>query len=287
MSTCKPAGQIGRLIGFAFAVAMCGVPAAAATIGYYQFEDSPGFQVDSSTASHNLTASASSPTQVASPFGVMANPPAGSVANGEAASFSLASAQSFSAVDPGTYSDFTVESFVQATTVATSGTIARVIASQFDNTNGVFNFGLPSNVSTTFTRDRAPFIQLLSGATTKNVQSTFQLTLNTAYYVAVAVDVGGVAGGTTVTFYVKDLSTEIVQSETIDVAGLTSLNNSNLAFTVGGRVGGSQFDGLLDEVRFSDAALTRSELLVPEPGSVVVLAIGAGCFAMRRPNRRS
>ena len=282
MPTCKVAGKFGRLMGCAFAVAICGAPAVATTIGYYQFEDSPGFLVDSSAASHNLTASTSSPTQVASPFGATANPPAGSVANSEAANFSLASTQSFSAADPGTYSDFTFEAFVKPATVATSGSNARVIASQFDNTNGVFSFGLPSNASTTFTRDRAPFIQLLTGGTTRNVQSTFQLTLNTSYYVAVVVDVGGVAGGTAVTFYVRDLSTEVMQSETIEVAGLTSINNSNLAFTVGGRVGGSQFDGVLDEVRFSDTALSQSELLVPEPGSAAVLAIAVGCLTLRR-----
>src|SRR4051794_11803191 len=161
MSMYHLAGHYRRMMYAAVAVLMTtSCAATAGTIGYYQFEDSPGFLVDSSAAGHNLTASTSSPTQVSSPFGLVTYPPDGSPANSEAANFALSSTQSFSAVDPGTYTDFTVEAFVKAATVATTGSNARDIAAQFDNTNGVFNFGLPSNASTTFTRDRAPFIQL-------------------------------------------------------------------------------------------------------------------------------
>jgi hypothetical protein len=47
------------------------------------------------------------------------------------------------------------------------------------------------------------------------------------------------------------------------------------------------FHGLIDEVRISDVALSPNALLAPEPGSVALLAAGAGLFLTRRARRRS
>jgi len=54
----------------------------------------------------------------------------------------------------------------------------------------------------------------------------------------------------------------------------------------------ASFDGLIDEVRISNTALTPSQFLdataVPEPASIGLMAIATGCLLSRkaRPNRR-
>lgn len=269
-----------------------GVSMNAATIGYYQFEDSPGVIEDSSANNRDLTAGGTAGGQVASPFGSVSNPPDGSVQNTEAMSFSLN--RYFTTADR-SYSDLTIEAFVNLNSVDSAAS-SRVFASQFGTgTNRAFNFGVAGNGSTTFSADRTLFLQLYNSADTLiNLDSTFRLTLGVNYYLAASIDAGALNGGVdgSVTFYLKDLTNGgSLQTATVTAAGLNAFKDSNALTTIGGSNGGtgSLWDGTIDEVRFSDTALGSNELLVssiPEPSSFAAVAgglalIGVACRRKR------
>ena len=261
----------------------------AATIGYYQFEDTPGVLEDSSIANRDLTLSGSTGGQVASPFGSIPNAPAGSVANTEAMGFSLNRA--FTATDTA-YTDLTVEAFVRLSSAATDGT-ARVLAAQFGTTAGTraFSFGVAGDGSTTFTSDRTLFLQVTgNGTTILNLDSSFRLTLGVNYYLAASINAGSSGSNGSVVFYLKDLTNGgDLQTATVGATGLSAINNAANVFTVGGSTNGtsSRWDGVIDEVRFSDVALGSSDLLIssiPEP-STFGLAMGGlalGFVSLRR-----
>ncbi len=94
-------------------------------------------------------------------------------------------------------------------------------------------------------------------------------------------------GAEDATLYVNGVSEAITStnSQTIDTGsegdfrlGSSVLDNSDNS---------RRFEGLMDDVRLYDSALTSSEIvaLVPEPGSVVLLGIGAALVLMLRRRR--
>ena len=96
---------------------------------------------------------------------------------------------------------------------------------------------------------------------------------------------------TGVTFYVKNLTTGSEWFEATTGHTIGSLHNSTAAFNIGAYWGdGSRsWDGLIDEVRWSNTVLSSDQLLavVPEPASVTMLfsallAGGALLFLRRR-----
>lgn len=278
-------------ISAAFLITTVGASLEAATIGYYQFEDSPGFTQDSSTAGRNLTA-VSSPTQTTSPFGTVPNPPAGASSNLEAALFTGLN-DGFTATDIA-YADLTIEAYVNLSSVDTGG-LARVIAAQFGGTTATraFNFGIAGNSSGTFTADRTLFLQLSNGTTLFNLDSSYRLTLGNNYYLAASIDAGASGSNGSVTFYLKDLTAgTALQSNTVAVTGFNAFTDSSTLFSIGSAAGGASsfFDGTIDEVRFSNTALAQSDLLIspiPEPSTYALLAGGLVLLGFIRRRSKS
>jgi len=95
-------------------------------------------------------------------------------------------------------------------------------------------------------------------------------------------------GAEDATLYVNGVSEAITftNSQTIDTG---SEGDFRLGSSVRDSHSGAirRFEGLMDDVRLYDSALTSSEIvaLVPEPGSVVLLGIGAALVLMLRRRR--
>lgn len=255
---------------------------SAATFGYYQFEDDPGFTQDSSGAGRDLTTpTLAPPTQIDTPFA--------DTGGLKAAEYEISGGVTgvFRAADPAPYSDLTIEAFVNLESVD-SGSVARVIASQWGSDGSkTFNFGVAGNGSGAFTEDRSLFLQLTSnGSTLININSGFQLALGKNYYVAAVVDTD--AAGGTVNFYVQNLSDGgAVLTSSPTVSGLTGLHNSPASIGIGSSASNSDvvssyWDGVLDNVRLSDSALSAGELLIPEPSTAALLGVTGFSFGLRR-----
>ena len=263
----------------AFLLGSACLPLTAATIGYYQFEDTPGVLEDSSAANRDLSQVGTGGGQVDSSFGNVPNPPDGSVANTEAMSFAVN--RGFRAADI-SYADLTIEAFVNLASTTNS---TRAIAAQFGatSTTNAFLFGVAANNSTTYPVDGTLFFQgyNLTG-TLIAVGSPLSLTIGSNYYVAVSVDPGSVNGGAdgTVIFYWKDLTNGgALQTASFTATGLNGIYNSSNVITIGSSTDGTggRWSGVIDEVRLSDVALTSDQLLivaVPEP-STYALVLGA------------
>jgi hypothetical protein len=270
------------------------LPLTANTIGYYQFEDSPGVLKDSSAAQRDLTQVGTAGVQVASTFGSVPNPPAGSATNAEAMSFNID--RGFTAEDI-SYSALTVEAFINLTSV-NSASQARVIAAQFGGTTPTraFNFGVAGNGSGAFGDDRTLFLQVNTVSDViQNIDSTFRLTLGVDYFVAVSIDPGSLNAGAdgTVTFYLKDLTNGgELQTVSATATGLSAFVDANNVITIGsaGTGAGSRWDGVIDEVRLSDAVLGGDQLLiavVPEPTTCALVLGGLMLAGVLRRHRRT
>lgn len=110
-----------------------------------------------------------------------------------------------------------------------------------------------------------------------NVQSLAALATNTWYHVA------AVSDGTTLELYLDG----VLQGSTAFTGGLFNPNPDTI-WTLGrGQYNGGNGDflnGKIDEVRFSDAALSSSQFLnaVPEPASAALAMLGACALLKRR-----
>jgi dienelactone hydrolase len=280
------------------------LPLTAETLAYYQFEDSPGVLADSDGAGRNLeqTTGTGTATQITSPFGdAITNPPAGSVANTQAISLETTGKIGLSTADFA-YADLTIEAFVNLTSTDTGG-LARVIASQFgtESATRTFNFGVAGNSSSTFTADHTLFLQVnTSAGVIKNIDSGFRLELGTDYFVAVAIDPGSLNDGAdgAVTFFLKNLSSGgggdgELQTASIVVTGLAAFRDTTVPVTIGSanNGGSSWWHGVIDEVRFSNTALTGNQLLiaaaaVPEPTTSALVSGGIVLVATAVYRRR-
>ena len=91
--------------------------------------------------------------------------------------------------------------------------------------------------------------------------------------------------GSTYTFYFDGTSVGTASSS-------ISIPDSTAALTIGQAEGLGYFDGLLDELRIYDSALSASEIAalatpVPEPGTLALIGLGAAGLAWRRRRQRA
>ena len=256
----------------------------AATIGHWRFENSPGFLNDSA-GSYILTNN-NDVTQVATPFG--STVPQTSASNEYAASFNGTNAFLASGADPNfdLGNAFTIEAYFRPN--ALTGT--HMIASHTRTSDNQRSWFLATNDASGIR------MNLSANGTNNKTENAFNgsLTTGKSYYVAAAFD-----GSThSVTFYLKNLTDDTaLQTATIafvaDGSNITSVHNSSAHFNIGaagnGDVG-SVFDGIIDEVRLSDTALSQGQLMIiPEPGAYGMLVGFAtlACVMLRRRRRHA
>jgi hypothetical protein len=169
--------------------------------------------------------------------------------------------------------DFTVEAVLILDSLYEDAAV-RVIASQWNGKPDQpgWSFGVTSAKSKH--QPRNLILQLTGDGGTEVVASDLRLELHKTHYVAASVKIGETGEGG-VTFYMQDLSDS---EATLRIASVrhrvTGGTASKASFMIGGREGQNShgWDGLIDEVRISRAALIREQLLLTDgspPGTVV------------------
>ena len=169
--------------------------------------------------------------------------------------------------------DFTIEAFVVARSVYTSGSVRTIAAQWVDNGKPGWSLGLTGMGSAR--KPRVLVLQLCGtggggNRTYEPIFSDLELDLNKPYYVAVSVRLAD-AGKSGVTFYVKDLTNEDEPMLTANwphkvIAGI----ETGADLTIGGRSRGAShvWDGMIDNVRLTTRVLDRDELLSPSERDV-------------------
>jgi len=161
--------------------------------------------------------------------------------------------------------DFTVEAVVILDSLYDDAAV-RVIASQWTGKPDQpgWSFGVTSAKSKH--QPRNLILQLTGEGGTEVVASDLRLELHKTHYVSAAVKIGE-TGESGVTFYMQDLSDPEAPLRTAGVRHrVTGGYRSKSAFMIGGRDGQKSqgWDGLIDEVRLSRAALPKEQLLLVE-----------------------
>jgi hypothetical protein len=164
--------------------------------------------------------------------------------------------------------DFTVEAVMVLRTLYEDATV-RTIVSHWDDNSGHpgWAFGVTSRKSRY--QPRNLILQLVGdpakgGAGYEVIAANLRPELNKPYYVAASVRIAETdpAG---VTFYLKDLTQPDAPLQTAQAAHrVTSHYRSPRALVIGGRDGSHRhhWDGLIDDLRLSGAALARRQLLL-------------------------
>ena len=260
----------------------------ADTLGYWRFENTPGFLADSGPGGRTLSTAGTAPTSTTLAGGALGssfpNPiPQTKDANGIGATFS--SGGRFRIADEAAlYSNtFSAELYLAASSYNTS---TKSLVGQWNATGSqrAWLFSVSS------TQIPALLLSTTGGDTITVTSGLPALQVNKDYYLAVTVDLSD-ATADGITFYMQNLTDGdplLVDGQAhLDTA--TSIKNSTAGLTIGSTdQPSSPFTGLIDEVRVSNVKLSQSELLnVPEP-STLGLAVGVGMMALsrRRTQRR-
>ena len=173
--------------------------------------------------------------------------------------------------------DFTIEAIVVINSLYEDASV-RTIAAQWDGNHGHpgWSFGVTSKKSAYDPRNL--ILQIVGdpkqgGTGYEVVASNLRPELNRPYYLAASVKPSD-SSEKGITFYMQDLSAKDTPLQSAYVAHkATTLIKSTESFTIGGRakIKHHTWDGLIDEVRLSKAALDRDALLLgekPNSGSI-------------------
>ncbi len=169
--------------------------------------------------------------------------------------------------------DFTIEAVIYLRSLYPDATV-RTIVSQWNDNNKHPGWSLGVTSQKSRYEPRNLILQLVGdpqqgGAGYEVIASNLRPELNKPYYVAVSVKIGDTTE-TGVTFYMKDLFEEQAELQSAGVKHkVTDHYRSDVPVVLGGRHGSTRhyWDGLLDDVRISNKALTQDQLLISDPSS--------------------
>jgi len=159
--------------------------------------------------------------------------------------------------------DFTVEAVVQLDSIYDDAKV-RVIASQWSGNQAHtgWSFGVTSEKSKHEPRNL--ILQLVGKESYEVIPSDLRVELNKTFYLAVSVKLADTSAAG-ITFFLRDLTDPDAPLRTANVPHKTTGGyHSKLPLTIGGR-DGHGWDGLIDEVRLSKAALTKEQILLNDP----------------------
>lgn len=262
---------------------------SAQVVNYWRFENSPGYlndSVGSATLTNSGTSQATLPgTGRGSNFLGLPSSSAADFTEGNALNGTIAAITG----------NFTIEAFIHRDT--NSGVYFDLIAATtntaLDSFADIgFNFLIRLD-GAGGTSANELILDVGNGSSGQTMQSNFIIPTGKDYYVAVTFNLGGGQA----TFYVQNLTdggsllTSTASHSLSSIASRTGIYIGGYATYTAGHV---YFDGLLDEVRLSNAVLTPGSLLIaaiPEPGTYALLAGCAGllgaCVRRRRATRPS
>ena len=171
--------------------------------------------------------------------------------------------------------DFTIEAFINIKSVYPNGTV-RTIASKWDGNKGHPGWSLGVTGMGSRNKPQTLVLQLSGdrpGKPSEPVEAIFSglhIDIGKPYFVAVSVDLDD-ATEKGITFYAKDLTNDDEPMQSVQIAHTVTAGIANDApLVIGGMPSGESglFDGLIDDVRLSDAALHTEDLLFtsPSPG---------------------
>lgn len=261
----------------------------ASVLAYWRFEGSTSasYLADSSGNGYNLSNTGTTITTTAPASGFGSNidePGVGVLSNDQSAVLSTSATKLTVAAQSAFNTNImTVEAMVNLTDMSKTTTIL----GQNTNgtaTNGGWGFFVSSGVSSSLGLSRLCYT-FSNGTTWVTVNSGVTLSLNNSYYLAVAVD--ALAGAAT--FFVQDLTAGTDLDSYTKTFTASEIADSTAPLYVGGSASYNYYTGTIDEVRFSNTALSESGLLsvVPEPASYAMLMGGIffGFFLIRRKSR--
>tara|TARA_R100000027_G_scaffold1806_4_gene2010 strand:- start:4048 stop:4896 length:849 start_codon:yes stop_codon:yes gene_type:complete len=261
----------------------------AATLGYYRFE-SGAFQDNSQGTGSGLLNLGSTPTQLAIPASGTGSAFPTTIEQTGASNGSLASlfgSDRFAVSDASSInitSDFTIEAFIDRK--ATTSTTQYIASNWYTSGNyRSFALGVAGTTGVGGGSAGALFLLLSDGGSDVSIfQTGLTIGLDTDYYVGVSFDQSDQTSG--ITFYTQDLTSGGALLQSSIGHDIDHLNVGSGALQIGAYDGNkSNFQGLVDEVRISNTALSESELLViPEPSAFALVLSGSAflCIARRR-----
>ena len=167
--------------------------------------------------------------------------------------------------------NFTVEAFVYLTSLYEDAKV-RTIVSHWDSNPAHSGWSLGVTSIKSSYQPRNLIMQLVGNTKAGDLKyeviaSNLRPELNKPYYVAVSVEINE-TGGQGVTFYLQDLSKPALPLQTAKVGHpVTGAYRSDRNVMVGGRDGSADhhWDGIIDDVRISNAALTQQHLMIHVP----------------------
>lgn len=263
------------LIGFQTATAV------ADTLHYWRFEDSPGFLSDSAGSGDLVSPGIADQSALAATGRGMyfTGLPGG---NARAADVGPGSLDFLAATIPTLTGDFTAEAFVHFDAFA--GTFGDHIVGL---TAGGGNWSWTLQVrfrDTDDWDDKELLLGLFDGSDSAMIRSNIIMETGKDYYVAAAVNLSGREA----TIYVRNLTDAGPLQAVTGPHTMSSLHPLN-TLSIGGFVNSNYLtmDGLVEEVRISNAVLAPGDLLVanlgppvdpvPEPSTLILVV--TGCFA--------
>ena len=168
--------------------------------------------------------------------------------------------------------DFTIEAFVHLRSTADDAQV-RTIASHWDGVKGHPGWSVGVTGKKSRYKPGTLVLQLSGTGSPENdiaepVFSGLSIEPGKPYFVAVATKLAD-TGESGVTFYVKDMTNDDEPMLAANVPHTTTAGIRGIApLTIGGRSGDAKhlWDGVIDDVRLSSAALAKEELLVTKEG---------------------